>query len=214
MRINLPKFLRQQFALVFLVAVLATTFAWRGGLNAGWLWDLANALGYAALAGLLYVSLASPRKSSIRSHQYQSYIILILVIGHAVLIPLFDPVAIEYLKPGAPAYMWSGILALIIIFFLIFASDVRCRNWLHRTNRNFRYWHRVLSWVMVAAVFHHILGSGLYVAHIGQLIALAGLCVLPFLPFADTRLRQLGMLEFCALTAAAVLLFTGIRGWL
>jgi hypothetical protein len=59
------KALLATFAAVFLLTFIATPT-----MGAGWFWDAGNALGFAAFAGLLYLTITSSRRLDVRDTRY------------------------------------------------------------------------------------------------------------------------------------------------
>ena len=151
------KALLAPFAAVFLVTFLAAPT-----MGAGWYWDAGNGIGFAAFAGLLYLSLTSNRRIDVRAHQLLGYGVLFVAVGHACWYLLGDAVVVEFMKPGAPAYMWHGIVSLLMLGILITVALVPDRNRVHKDYPTFRYWHRVLSVAIIATATYHIVVSNFY----------------------------------------------------
>jgi hypothetical protein len=72
------KILLATMAAVFIVTLLGAP-----QMGAGWFWDTGNGIGFAAFAGLLYLTITSNRRLDVRAHQVLGYVVLTLVIGHA-----------------------------------------------------------------------------------------------------------------------------------
>lgn len=159
---------------------------------AGWGWDFANGLGFAAVAGLIYLCVQSAGRVAALHHQAFSYIVLLLIVLHAAWFLIADSIVVEYLKPGAPAYMWAGLLSLFLILFLIISARPTTRKQAFLNRRSFRGWHRALSWLAIGAALFHILGSGLYIRNVLQylllvLIILPALAPTPWASYFDLR---------------------------
>lgn len=176
------KFSTLLFAAIFLLTMC-------GGVTAaGWGWDFANGLGFAAVAGLIYLSVQGASRVSFGHHEAFSYIVLLFIVSHAVWFLIADSVVVEYLKPGAPAYMWAGLLSLCLILFVILSARPTARKIAFISHRSFCRWHRPLSWLAIGAALFHILGSQLYIRNILQYLLLA-LIILPVVAPAQCARR-------------------------
>ena len=101
-------------AVIFLIPFLAAPT-----MGAGWFWDAGNAMGFAAFAGLLYLTITSNRRLDVRAHQLLGYAVLFLALLHAFWFLLGDAAVVEYIKPDAPDYMWLGVVGLLFLGVLI-----------------------------------------------------------------------------------------------
>lgn len=158
------------YGVVFLCALLARPF-----MGGGWMWDLTNALGFAAFAGMLYLNVPISGKRNIRLHQLCGYTVALIAIAHALWFLLWDTASVQYIKPGAPAYMWSGVASVLSLFLAIAISVMPTRRQVHKKYASFKYWHRVLAVFAVATGTHHILLSGYYLTHWYQIALVLGL---------------------------------------
>ncbi|MFK7731428.1 MAG: hypothetical protein AB8B48_07375 [Pseudomonadales bacterium] len=138
---------------------------------AGWLWDLANGFGFAAFAGLIYLSVQGKQRKLQLTHKYFSYTVTALLMAHVLMLLIMDTVVIEYLLPGAPLYMWAGTLALFLMFFIVLSALPNTRNLSFNGLDSFRAWHKPLSWLLIATATYHIIGSGLYIRTPAQWLA-------------------------------------------
>lgn len=167
------------FSVALFTAVWLLTLG--GGIAAaGWGWDFANGLGFAAIAGFVCLCVQSAGRVPVHYHQAFSYVVLLLIALHAVWFLIADSIVLEYLKPGAPAYMWAGLLSFFLILFLIVSARPTARKRAFASYIDFRNWHRALSWLAIGAALFHILGSGLYIRDVLQYLLLA-LIILPVL---------------------------------
>jgi len=148
--------------LVVLSAVFLPTFLATPTMGAGWFWDVGNGLGFAAFAGLLYLGITSYRRIDVRAHRLLGYVVLLVAVAHALWFLLGDAAAVEYIKIGAPDYMWLGIVGLILLFLLVIISLLPDRQKVHKTYPLFLYWHRVLAVTTVACCVYHIVVSHFY----------------------------------------------------
>ena len=192
------------FALVWLIAFLAAP-----KLGAGWGWDSANALGLAAFVGMLYLSLPGQPRRDVHLHERLGYAVLTLLLAHALWFILFDAAAVEYIKPDAPAYMWTGIASLLIVVALIVLARMPRRKNAHSTYGAFRYLHLSLSIVAMCLAAHHVVVSGLYLRtyiQVAALIALLGIAVVAR-PIAVSRHETVSPPAFLVLSAVAVRCF-------
>jgi hypothetical protein len=144
-------------AVVFLITFLAAPT-----MGAGWFWDAGNGIGFAAFAGLLYLTITSNRRLDVRAHQILGYAILLLAAGHAFWFLLGDATAVEFMKIGAPDYMWLGMVSVVLLAVLITTANVPDRLRVHKSYPSFKYWHRVLTVAMIASAAYHIIVSNFY----------------------------------------------------
>jgi DMSO/TMAO reductase YedYZ heme-binding membrane subunit len=151
-----------------LLAVSAIGGAWVG---AGWVWDAANAIGFAAAALMIFLHIetgaARNRPAPVaafhaRLHSSIALLALILVVAHVLVLLADDPVTIEYWKPSAPPYMLAGIVALLLLAAIVASSYPRPRRWLFANPAQFRRFHGIASIMLTAFVAWHIAGSALY----------------------------------------------------
>ena len=88
---------------------------------------------------------------------------------------------VEYLKPGAPDYMWLGIVSLFLLMILIAIAVVPDRLRVHTEYRQFKYWHRVITVATIAAAAYHIAASNFYLRTWYQLAIIFFLVVVIFI---------------------------------
>lgn len=156
--------------LLLLAAVFLPTFLFAPTSGAGWFWDAGNGLGFVAFAGLLYLGITSFRRIDVRAHRLLGFAVLLVAVAHALWFLLGDAAAIEYIKFSAPAYMWLGVIGLILLFVLVIISLVPDRLRVHKDYPMFLYWHRVLAIGLVACCAYHIVVSGFYLAKPYQVV--------------------------------------------
>lgn len=144
-------------AVVFLITFLAAPT-----MGAGWFWDSGNALGFAAFGGLLYLTITSNRRLDVRAHQVLGYGVLVVAIAHAFWFLLGDAAMTEFLKPGAPDYMWLGVVSLLLLCVLMTVALVPDRLRVHKTYPAFKYWHRVIAIATIVSATYHIVVSNFY----------------------------------------------------
>lgn len=198
------------FAALFLITFLSAPI-----LGAGWAWDADNALGFCSLGGILYLTIPLNFRINSQQHEMLGYAVLLTVLAHAFWFLFRDPVLLQYLKPGAPVYMWAGLAAAVLLLLLVFLAVLPPRRMLHKGHASFRYWHIALGISCVAAATYHIIGSGFYLSTWYQKILFAGLV----LGIIASRLRSTGrktyrpmsLSMFLILSAAGVVLFTLVR---
>ena len=143
-------------------AILATAFLSAPLMGAGWAWDADNALGFAALAGMLYLSSPGEARRDLRIHEWLGIAVLAVAVAHGLWFLLFDAAAVEYIKPGAPLYMWTGIAAVILFAVLVLLARLPTRKSAHKSYSSFRWWHRLVAFAGLAGALHHIIASGFY----------------------------------------------------
>ena len=151
------KALLATLAVVFLITFLAAPT-----MGAGWFWDSGNAIGFAAFGGLLYLTITSNRRLDVRAHQVLGYGVLVVAIAHAFWFLLGDAAMTEFLKPGAPDYMWLGVVSLLLFGVLMTVALVPDRMRVHKTYPAFKYWHRVVAIATIASATYHIVVSNFY----------------------------------------------------
>ena len=97
-------------------------------MGAGWIWDAANAVGFAAAALLIFLHIetgaARNRPAPVaafhaRLHTNVALLALILVVVHALVLLADDAVTIEYWKLSATTYMLAGIVALLLMAAIV-----------------------------------------------------------------------------------------------
>ncbi len=197
-------------AVVFLITFLAAPT-----MGAGWFWDTGNGIGFAAFAGLLYLTITSNRRLDVRAHQIIGYAVLLLVVGHAFWFLLGDATAVEFIKLGAPDYMWLGIVSVVLLAILITTAIVPDRLRVHKDYPSFKYWHRVLTISMIASAAYHVVVSNFYLDAWYQ----AGLFVLISIAVCLGRaywikLGQIAIVSpvvYVALSVAMAVAFAGLR---
>ncbi|MEO9779443.1 MAG: hypothetical protein ABJH07_05240 [Sedimentitalea sp.] len=162
---------------ILIVLVFATSFLFTGRVGGGYYWDFGNALGFLALAGLLFQMVPYPRSLTARRHENIGYLVLAVAIAHAFWFLAGDAVVRVYLQPGAPLYMWAGLVGIISLAALSILARMPDRMRVHKRFSSFRNTHRVLGFIVVAATAHHVLLSGIYLTSWPQwvLLALIGL---------------------------------------
>ncbi len=164
--------------LLTLFSVMLVTFLARPTLGGGWVWDIGNGAGFAAFAGLLYLSKPGNSGKSVRAHQLLGFTVLGVATLHVFWFLLLDAAVIEYVKWDAPIYMWAGILGFIFLVGLICIGLPEYHMRLHRHYASFKYWHRSLALVTVLGTGYHILGSGMYLSAPYQLVLFASVILM------------------------------------
>ena len=203
--------------LLIMIAVFGATFLSSHNPAAGWSWELANGLGFAAFAGLLYLCLLIPKRHTLSYHQQVSYAVVALICAHGLGLLIIEPLTLEYLTPPAPLTMWSGLLALVCLLLLVGSSLVPIRSQAYQHHAAFKHWHRCLSWLAVAASAYHMIGTGFYLPSPwqGWLLALLALTVLwPGLIATDRAITAGSAFRLPILAIAASLMFAALRNLL
>jgi hypothetical protein len=162
------------FAAVFSLTFLATPT-----MGAGWFWDAGNGLGFAAFAGLIYLTITSARRTDVRAHQVLGYGVLFVAVAHVFWFMLGDGAVVEFMKLGAPDYMWHGIASFLLLGFLITVALVPDRFRVHKNYPSFRYWHRLVAIATIGTATYHIVVSNFYLGawYQGLLFALLAIAV-------------------------------------
>ncbi len=192
------KLLLATLGVVFLITFFAAPT-----MGAGWFWDAGNGLGFAAFAGLLYLTITSSRRLDVRAHQVLGYALLFLALLHAFWFLLGDAAAVEFLKPGAPDYMWLGIIGLLLLGILITVALVPDRMRVHKDYAAFKYWHRVIAIVTIACITYHIVASAFYLATWYQAVSFVILAVV--VSFGRMYWIKLGQLPIATVSAYLLL---------
>ena len=142
-------------------------------------WDLANLLGYLSLACclLLFVyagrPLAFPPFSGrffANLHRELGYIALLLAAAHVGILLISEPLLLEHLKPAAPLYMLSGLVASLLLLILVISSIPRFRRRLWPDYHRFKFLHAWLAIACVALVLWHVVGSSFYLNTVTKLV--------------------------------------------
>ena len=209
-------YLRQMKRLVFTVtSVLIVTFLAAPGLGAGWAWDIGNGIGFLAFAGLLYLSKIGGSGRNVRAHQLLGFLVLGVTVTHVLWFLVLDATVIEYVKPGAPPHMWTGIASFLMLVVLIFISLPEYRLRLHRRYALFKFWHLSLALLAMMGAGHHIVVSGFYLREPYQ-VALF-LLLVAIVVFGDSYLgkreaeTRRSFWVFIGLGVFCVAVFAGIR---
>jgi hypothetical protein len=203
--------------LFIMLAVFSATFLSTHNPAAGWHWELTNGLGFAAFAGLLYLCPLIPKRHTLYYHQQISYAVVALVCAHGLAMLIIEPLTLEYLIPPAPLPMWSGLLALLCLILLIGSALLPVRSQAYQHHAAFKYWHRLLSCLAVAASSYHMIGSGFYLANPwqGWLLTLLALAALwPGLLARDRAITVGSALRLPLLALVASLMFAALRNLL
>lgn len=155
-------------ALVFLV-----TFAATPTVGGGWFWDFGNALGFVALAGLIFQMIPYARTGTTQRHERLGYWVLGIGTLHAFWFLTGDGAVWAYLSPGAPLYMWLGLAAILALAVLTALARMPDRMRVHRRFRTFRFVHRVLGFAVVGTAGLHVVLTGFYLSRSIQIVLLA-----------------------------------------
>ena len=154
-----------------LLAPIACVSLWPMPPPVNRLWDWANAMGYLAvvISLLLFVYRGRARTFPPYSgrffanfHRDLGYIVVLLLAGHVGVLLVEEPLLLEYLKPTAPLHMLSGLLALVLMLFLVCTSIPMVRRRLWPDYHLFRHVHGLVAVAIVLLVFFHVLASGFY----------------------------------------------------
>ena len=184
-------------------------------MGAGWFWDIGNGIGFAAFAGLLYLSVTSPRRTDVRAHQVFGDGVLFIAMAHAYWFMLGDGAVVEFMKFRAPDYMWHGIVSIILLGILITVALVPDRFRVHKDYPAFRYWHRVVAVATIMTATYHIVVSNFYLGTWYQALLFVLLAVaVTFGRNYRIRLGQIpvvGVRVFIVVSVVFVAAFASIR---
>lgn len=184
-------------------------------MGAGVFWEIGNGLGFAAFAGLLYLTITSSGRLDVRAHQVLGYGVLFVAFAHVFWFMLGDAAVVEFMKIGAPDYMWHGIISFILLGVLIVFALVPDRFRLHRNYPSFKYWHRVLAVITIGTATYHIVVSNFYLGAWYQGLLFAALAI--GVAFGREYWKKLGQLPiatvstYVALSLAFAAVFVVIR---
>src|SRR3954462_6666468 len=151
-----------------LLGICALGGHWAG---AGWIWDGANALGFAGVALLvfLHVETGAARNAPApqaafhaRLHSNVAVLALILVVLHAGLLLADDTLTLEYWKLSAPPYMLAGIVAALLMGAIAATAYPRPRRAAFAGPTQFRRIHASASIAVAGLVAWHVAGAALY----------------------------------------------------
>lgn len=203
--------------LIILATVFVITFLGAPVMGGGWFWDAGNGIGFAAFAGLLYLAITSNQRLDVRSHQVLAYAVLALVVAHAFWFLLGDATVVEFIKIGAPGYMWLGTISLLLFAILITTANLPDRLRIHKDYPSFRYWHRVLTVVVIAGAAYHIVASNFYLGTWYQALLFAAVSLVACLGREYwVRIGQINIaspLVYLALSGALIIVFAGMRNY-
>ncbi|MBM5811221.1 MAG: hypothetical protein FJ191_04550 [Gammaproteobacteria bacterium] len=200
------------FVAVFLVTFLAAPL-----LGAGWYWDAGNALGYAAGAGLLYLTAFGRGTADLRVHHRLGQYVLVVTLLHAFWFLLGDATVTVHLRSAAPAGLWLGVAGLLLQGALVTGALLPRRWRLSREHPAFRRWHRALALGAIVTAGWHVLDSGFYLPQPYQMLLLAAVAALAGWG-RDWQRHWPGHVwpgprGFPVIVALVVLLFVAVRNW-
>ncbi len=142
----------------------------------GFAWDFSVALGFSALSllGSMFVLTARFRWMApafgidivYYFHRWVAVLAFGLVLAHPLLLIGVEPLLAEYLKPGAPWYMFAGAAAVIALAVLVVSSVWRKRLHLHYDA--WRRLHALLAVLVVGLAIAHVIGVDYYVGTPGK----------------------------------------------
>ena len=205
------------FLLATVSAVFAITFLSSPTMGAGIFWDSGNAIGFAGFAGTLCLAIASNRPIEMTAHKILGYAVMFVCVLHAFWFLLGDAAVSDYLRPGAPMFMWSGAAGLILLGLVVILSLMPDRGRVHRSYATFRYWHLVLAVLAVYTSAYHIIGNDFYVNSWLQTVLL--LLLATGVMFGRKRLRRsfhptpLTSAQFLIVSVVLGVLFVAMRNF-
>ncbi len=199
-------------AVVFLITFLAAPT-----MGAGWFWDAGNGIGFTAFAGLLYLTITSNRRLDVRAHQILGYAVLLLAVVHAFWFLLGDATVVEFIKIGAPDYMWLGIVSIVLLAILIITAIVPDRLHVHKNYPSFKYWHRILTIAMILSAAYHIVVSNFYLHawYQGGLFVLlsVGVCLGRAYWIRLGQIAIASPAAYFVICAVSIIVFAGLRNF-
>lgn len=157
--------------LVFIFGVVLFASMQLGG---GWWWDIAGGIGFVALAFFGLLNLATGQGTRLHSHKALGWWALTLSAVHAVVYLATDTVVVSHLKLAAPPAMLVGIALLVVALFGAIVSLSRWKLPLHGSRKNFRFYHRMMSWAVLLGCLYHVAATAHSVHQLWQLLLLGG----------------------------------------
>ena len=154
--------------LVIYIVVLLIVFLCKPLIGGGWIWDIMNSLGFSSFAAILYLTFPNSGARYVRGHELLAYTTIVITLGHAFWFLIEDAASVEYVRIGAPYYMWAGIGSLAFLLLSVWISVLPARVRIYQNHSSFKFWHRVFAILTIVGALYHILGSGFYLATVGQ----------------------------------------------
>ena len=157
--------------LAIAVGLLVTTALGGGWAGAGFGWDAANAVGFAAAALIVFLHVetgaarnrpAAHAAFHSKLHANVAALALGLAVVHVLALVADDRLTLEYWKLSAPPYMLTGFVALFAMVAIVASAYPRPRRAVFDSPQRFRRIHGVASLVLTALVAWHVTGSALY----------------------------------------------------
>ncbi len=154
-------------------------------------WSLANGFGYAACLLLVLVCAFGahgvPKGPGYHWHRDIGFAAVLLTALH-VLVLLFDPAVWAYLKVGAPAYMWAGLIACLPLLALSVGAVRWSRRRWPADPAVFRNVHTAWTWALLLLLAWHVVGAGAYARGLfGQALITLAILGLPLVAYASGK---------------------------
>ena len=166
--------------LIIYLVVLLIVFLENPTIGGGWMWDILNSLGFSSFAAVLCLTLPNSGARYIRGHELLAYTTIFITLGHAFWFFIEDPASVEYVRPGAPHYMWAGLGSLFFLLLSVWISILPARTRIHQNHSSFKFWHRLFAIFTIVGALYHILGSGFYLGTATQVGAILILTIFVF----------------------------------
>ncbi len=197
------------------VLVFGITFLATPTLGGGWFWDIGNALGFLAFAGLLFQMIPLRGRAAMDAHEWLGYGVLGLAILHGFWFLAGDGAVHVYLQPGAPFSMILGLGAVLVLAGLTVLARMPDRLLRHQSYRSFRDLHRTLALLAAGGATLHVVLTRFYLSGLVQAALFAGLTLAMCYArgwWERVPLRTTAPLAgYLALGAVAVGLFAALR---
>jgi hypothetical protein len=128
---------------------------------------IANLLGWCSFVLLLLLLLLPLRRRRVEvppliahsAHRHAGYLMLVLVIVHAVVSLLGEPESVAYWLPTAPLYMLLGQASAVALVALCWSAALSVRARRYGAGSSFHRTHLLLSLVVLALSLAHVAGS-------------------------------------------------------
>lgn len=200
---------------VVFAGVFGSTFLSRTNVGAGWFWDLGNALGFVAFAGLVHLSVSSARRLNLAAHRRVGYAVLLVAQAHVFWFLLGDRVVVDYLRRTLSHPLWAGVVAVVLLSVMIALGFPEYRRRMHGDRSGFLRWHRWLAVGTIAFSTWHIVATGHYLRLPSQWVLLIGIAAFasaaPRLRYHNDDLDDRSLPAFFTVAVIATLSFTFVR---
>lgn len=158
--------------------------------SGGVLWDLGAACGYVCLILFvcLYVypvrgdGLPHARLMGLSQHKSIGWCVLATAAAHVIVVLIAEPLALRYLQPSAPLFMWCGVGAMLCVVASVI-TGLSARSHMRRSQAGAMHsratLHIVLATLLMLTACAHIIGSSQVLSGVFKPIVVLLLLSLP-----------------------------------